>query len=376
MDNDRSVRRLTALVESASTARVLNLLATHRRLGDDPDLLKAPFFANKLLNRGIILKHRVRPHEAAHFGAPRSNATKILIPIDTADLRSGARTVFVGQKDFDRVVRSVFGEDLTPGSADRRILDLIDGLPSFDPFLLREHLRASDVTPAPGYFGISDADAQRMFDFVREEIMALVTLSSGGAGGLHANATRLAEKLLSSAPDGGFEPLKTTLKLSDQEYVDGVFSWRGFLYYKWMLGDLARPMGETMMEITQIQSRGPKDPEAAAYIPDAKSRIQMAMGQAASNVQALIAVYDKAYAGLTRDGRPGAFRDFLLQAPAMFTSLGEQLGCIQHVVSIWRLRFPPGRPRLISSDELRDLLADFEDSLMFQAEEDSRALVI
>jgi hypothetical protein len=303
MDNDRSVRRLTALVESASTARVLNLLATHRRLGDDPDLLKAPFFANKLLNRGIILKHRVRPHEAAHFGAPRSNATKILIPIDTADLRSGARTVFVGQKDFDRVVRSVFGEDLTPGSADRRILDLIDGLPSFDPFLLREHLRASDVTPAPGYFGISDADAQRMFDFVREEIMALVTLSSGG-GGLQANATRLAEKLLSSAPDGGFEPLRTTLKLSDEEYVDGVFSWRGFLYYKWMLGDLARPMGEVMMEITQIQSRGPKDPEAAAYIPDAKSRIQMAMGQAASNVQALIAVYDKAYAGLTRDGRP------------------------------------------------------------------------
>ena len=375
MDNDQGVRRLTTLVESASTARVLNLLATHRKPGDDPELALAPFFANKLLNRSIILKHQVRPHEAALFAAPRSNATKILIPIDTADLRAGARSVLVGQKDFDRLVRSVFGEDLTPGSPDRRILDLIDGLPSFDPFLLREHLRTHEVTPARAYFGISDADAQRMFDFVREEIMALVALSGGGATGLQANANRLAEKLLSSAPDGGFEPLKTTLKLSDKAYVDGVFSWRGFLYYKWTLNDLARPLGETMVEITQITSRGPKDPEAAAYIPEAKSRIQMAMGLAASNVQDLVAIYDKAYAGLTQEGKPGAFRDFLLKAPAMFTSLGEQLGSIQHVVSVWRFRFPPGRPRLISADDLRDLLMDFEESLVVPPQEDTHAWV-
>ena len=376
MDNDRSVRRLTALVESSSTARVLNLLAIHRKPTDDPELAEAPFFGNKLLNRSIVLKHRVRPHEAALFGKPRANATKILIPIDSADLRAGARTVFVGQKDFDLVTRPVFGGDLEKGSNDRRVLELIDGLPSFDPFLMREHLRAHEIMPARGYFGISDADAVRMLDFVREEIMALVALSSGGAGSVQFNATRLAEKLLSSAPDGGFEPLKATLKLSDQEYVDGVFSWRGFLYYKWLLGDLARPMGETMEAIIQIQGRGPKDPEAAAYIPAAKSRIQMAMGQAASKVQDLIATYDTAYAGLTRDGKPGRFRDFLLQAPGMFITLGEQLGAIQHVVSVWRLRFPPGRPKLISADELQDMLMDFEDGLMFQPAEESNALVI
>jgi hypothetical protein len=59
MEIDRSIRRLTALENSASTARVLNLLATHRRFPDDEELAKNPFFKNKLLNRSIILKHRL-----------------------------------------------------------------------------------------------------------------------------------------------------------------------------------------------------------------------------------------------------------------------------------------------------------------------------
>ncbi|HEX5379622.1 MAG TPA: hypothetical protein VFW47_13675 [Phenylobacterium sp.] len=375
MENDRSVRRLTALEQSASTARVLNLLATHRKLGDDPDLAQAPLFKNRLLDRSIILKHRLRGHEYAHFASPRPTATKLLIPIDSTDLKVGARSVFVGQKDFDQVVESVFGDDLKPGSSDRQVLDLIDGLPSLDPFLLREHLRAHGVEPARAYFSISDADVQRMFDFVREEIMALVALSSGDNPATHAHASRLVEKLLSNAPDSGFEPLKATLKLSDQEYMDGVFSWRGFLYYKWVLGDLAEPMGQVMVEIAQIQGRGPKDPEAATYIPEAKNRLQMAVGRTASNVQAMLDVYDKAYSSLTQDSKPMAFRDFLLSAPAMFADLGEQLGAIQHVISFWRYRFPQGRPRLVSPGDLMDILLDFEDSMVFTPEETARARV-
>jgi len=253
MSDDRTVRRLTSLEQSASTARVLNLLATHRRYGNDPDLAQAPFFKNRLLDRSIILKHRLRMHEYSMFTTIRSTVTKLLIPIDGTDLKFGARFVFVGQKDFDAMAESLFGDDLKPGARDRQVLELIDALPSLDPFLLREHLKRHDFEPARAYFGISDADIQRMHDFVRDEIMALVNLSSGESKGGYAYAQRLVEKLLSSSPENGFEPLKETLKLSDQEYLDGVFAWRGFLYYKWMLGDLMGPMSQVAHEITQIQ---------------------------------------------------------------------------------------------------------------------------
>ncbi len=364
MDLDRGLRRLTALEHSASTARVLNLLAVHRKFPDDQDIQLNPFFRNRMLNRSIILKHRLRPHEYGNFPSPRPTMTKVLIPIDGTDLRSGAHSFFIGQAGFDAITEQAFGEDLRTGSRDRQILDLIDTLPSLDPFLLREHLRMHDIEPARGYFSISDADVQRMVEFVRDEILALVVLSTGNERGAAQASARLVDKLLSNTPDSGFEPLKYTLGLSDQKYMDGVFSWRGFLYYKWVYTDLKAVLDECLGEIRQIQGRGPKNSETAAYINAAKVRIQQRLRSSFANVEALLNVYNHAYRQLTVQNNPVSFRDFLLSAPAMFLQIGEQLGAVQHVVSFWRYRMPKGKPRIIGYDELADLFQDFEDGLL------------
>ncbi len=376
MEKDRTVRRLTALEQSASSARVLNLSAIHRKNPADPALIEAPFFSHRLLDRSIILKHRLRPHEYSMFATPKPTATKLLIPIDNEDLRAGAHYAFVGQRDFDKVVQSMFGKDFRPGSRDRIVLDLIDSLPSLDPFLLREQLRRHDIEPARVYFGITDADIQRMFEFVRGEIASLVALSSQEGSSAATGAGRLVEKLLSSRPEDGFEPLKVTLKLSDKEYLDGVFAWRGFLYYKWQLEELRGVVGQVAMEIAAIAPRGPRDPDATQYLPGARQRIHNTVGQALSRVQALLDVYNKAYAGLTEGGKPMGFRDFLLTAPSMFTELGECLGGIQHIISFWRYRFPPGKARMISPAELMDVFLDFEDSLMTSSSAASNAWVV
>jgi hypothetical protein len=383
MKDDRTLRRLTSMAKSASTARVLNLIGLHNRLGDDPAFAQASLFRNRLLDRCIIVKHRLRPHESSLFPKPPKGvkrirtATKLLIPIDGSDLNAGARFVFVGQRDFDRQTQSVFGPALKPGGHDRRVLDLIAELPSLDPFLLREHLKRHGVEPSRVYFGVSDADSERMHEFVRGEVMALVAMISRDPKSLMAYTQRLVDKLLSSAPETGFEPLKQTLKLSDEAYLDGVFAWRGFIYYKWILSDLQDPMGQVCGEIAGLAARGPRDVEAIAYLPDARNRIIGGIGQAFADAQTMIGIYDHAYAALTRDGQPMAFRDFLLQAPEMFTRLGEQLGAIQHIVSFWRYRFPPGAPRTVSPTELMDLFQDFEGTLEFSPEQqDDSALMI
>lgn len=362
--NDRNIRSLVALERSASTARVLNLAATHRKLGHDRTLEAQPFFQNRLLNHSIIVKHRVRPHERERFAQPLATVTKILTPMDASDLKVGARVLMVGQKDFDAAAEELFGEALTPGARDRQVLDLIDELPSLDPFLLREHLKRNGFEPARAYFAITDADIVRMYDFVRAQVMSLVTLSSGSGGGSQA-ASRLVDKLLSNAPDAGFEPLKETLRLDDKDYQDGIFCWRGFLYYKWVLAELTPQLAQVMVDLAQLQPRGPQTSETAAYLPGARRRIEAAVTIGVEDVNRLLEVYDSAYRSLTLDGQPTRFRAFLLEAPDMFMALGEQCGAVQHVVSFWRYRFPPGRRAPASPEELMDIFLDFEDGLSF-----------
>jgi hypothetical protein len=313
----------------------------------------------------LILKHRLRANEYFQFKVPPPIVTKVLIPIDSSDLRFGAHSFFVGQNDYEKLLSETFGDDLKPGSRDRTVLDLITSLPTLDPFLLKEYLKKNDITPAQPYFAISDADVRRMFEFVRDEVMALVMLSAGTGAGSVAYASRMVEKLLSNSPDAGFEPLKETLKLTDQEYTDGMFSWRGFLYYKWVLRDLMKPLGDVLSEIEQTQGRGPRNQEASQYLPGARQNIARSLMKTSDNVQRMLNIYNDAYQALTKMNQPGAFRDFLLNAPSMFYDLGEQLGSMQHIISFWRYRFPAGEKRLITHEELMDLFLDFEDSLTF-----------
>jgi len=366
---DRSIRRLTTLERSASTARVLNLLATHKRDPDDPELVARPFFENRILNRSIILKHRLRPHEQLEFPSAASTVTKVLIPIDQTDLRAGARSFFIGQNNFEDLVDHAFGADLKPGARDRRVLDLLAELPSLDPFLLRERMRANDLNAARGYFAISDADIHKMTEFVRGEIQALVELTARDRQATMAATVRLVDKLLSNAPDSGFAPLKETLGLTDQQYSEGVFGWRGFLYYKWVCRTLGDSNGSLLDQMLGARGRGPMDPEAAVFVSQAKRRIGHRYKLAHQNVHRLLSVYDEAYKELTIRRKPGLFKNFLLSAPTMFSQLGEQLGGIQHIASFWAYRVPKGKPAMIGWDELADIFTDFEDGLSMPMDE-------
>jgi hypothetical protein len=362
---DRTIRRLSELQDSASTARVLNLAGAATRFANDPESLLPPFFNHPLLNRCIVLKHRVRANEAEQFRSPKQNATKVLLPIDPKDLKLGAHYFFVEQRDFDEVTTNAFGNALAHGQHDRQVLDLIDGLPSLDPFLLREHLRRNGIEPARAYFNISDADLERMHNYVESEITPLVAMSLNADAGAKAQAAKLVGKIMSSNAPNDLGPLRAVLGLDEKEFLEGVFAWRGFLYYKWVHESLHRDTATVTAAIELIQPRGQRDPESTAYIGPARVRICRAIHTALESIGQMLAVYDKAYQGLTRNADPTAFRNFLLSAPTMFTNLGEQLGAVQHIISYWSHRFPKGRPAMVTPQELMDFLLDFEDSLSF-----------
>jgi hypothetical protein len=101
---DRTVRFLSAL-GGASTSRVLNLFRIAADNAGNPEYRDNPLFLSPVINRSFLLKHRTRTDDAYLFASPRTVATKILIPFDLTDLRTGGRSFFVDQRGYVDTLR-------------------------------------------------------------------------------------------------------------------------------------------------------------------------------------------------------------------------------------------------------------------------------
>ncbi|HEY5337866.1 MAG TPA: hypothetical protein VIJ85_06665 [Rhizomicrobium sp.] len=357
---DRSVRNLSAL-RGASTSRVLNLVSIASKQGADAEYKAQPLFISPVLNRAILLRHQVRGDETYLFASRRSVATKIIMPFDDRDLKLGGRSFFVDQRGYLEALQQ-FGNYREGYGMERdiEVLRLIDTVPSLDPFLLREHLRINAIDVAPCYFEISPADRSRMYDYVSKNLQQLIKMATGGGPAHHSSTSKLVSALLSSEVDEKLEPLRLTLGLAGDDFREGVFSWRGFLYYKWSMMDFWPRVNEVMRDVRNTKPSNAQSAEIGRYILEAKRRVVEAVKTAGHEVGVTLKTYDVAYSQLIADGNPQAFREFLLSAPGMFLDLGEKVGAISHICSFWNYRFPKGHGGRVDAEELAAILQDFE----------------
>jgi hypothetical protein len=354
-------RDLSLIRASGSTARVLNLSLAFERFGDTDDYKNKPLFKNPRLNRALILKHVVRPHERELFTRPTTTATKVILPFAAEALELGGVSFMVNEIRFERLLRDAVGGYTNEADviADSELLRVMAALPSFDPFLLRERLRVMGIDPARSYFDIAEADIARMRAFVGKEIAQLVNLAfaTGGtdAGGL---SQRLADKLMTDETAKTLDPLRQTLRLSGEEYIEGVFAWKGFLYYKWLMDEIRPGLAEFKPRFAGLrisQASADERRDLAETRRDILTKMELAIGR----VEETLLEYGVAFAALA-EGQPSAFRNFLLKAPSMFIPIGEAVGVIRHINSFWRFRFPDPATPMMEADEAIEVLHDFE----------------
>jgi hypothetical protein len=311
-----------------------------------------------------LLRHRIRSDETYMFPTPRSVATKIIVPFDEQELRLGGRSFFVGQTGYSETLQQVANHrDDQAANRDEEVLRLIDSVPSLDPFLLREHLRINGFDVADTYFEISLGDRKRMYDYVAKNISSLIRRATNNAANSHAFSTqKLVAALLSTEVDEKLEPLRQTLGLDGQDFREGVFSWRGFLYYKWSMTDFLPKIRAVLREVRTIRAGNVRSAELGQYLTEAKQRIADAVQQAGRDVSDTLKTYDAAYGELIESSNPHAFRSFLLDAPSMFLELGEKTGALSHMASFWQYRFPKGHPTHVDAEELTVIFQGFETS--------------
>ncbi len=358
-------RRLALLKSSASTSRVLNLPWIQERYRDEPDLRARPLFVSQRLNECIIIKHPLQPHERKDLQLNQANATKIVLPFASTDLGMGGYAAFLEERGFDNSLRELLG--VAPGTPafvrDCVILKELARLPSLDPYLLRERFKRLGFAISPCYFEVSEADIRELQRAVAADIGLLVHLAYGSDGDdAKPLAAKLAHLLLTDDMSDALIPLRDTLRLSTEQHDAAMFGWKGFLYYKWLVSSMRLSFRPVISEILSARIAG-GDKSEITRLGQIRSRIATRFSKRVQQIETALQSYDDAFSSLVGDGKPGAFRKFLLDAPQMFLDTGSQLAAVNHITSFWRQRYPTAPTAPLELEDAFDLFREFETSL-------------
>ena len=241
------LRRLEKLRNTRNSPRVLNLIALEQDLGGVEDAsfgrqrakfsssTAEPFFLNSGLSKAIFVKHNLRPQEYDLFDEPSAVETKLIVPFDKARLELGGRSFFLGERAAKETLRSMFRIDpdsRDPQTArDMKTLRVLNKVPSFDAFILREALRIVGLNMDPRYFSASYLETKDAAEAIYSDMGSLVRAALGKAASAE-ELERFVEQIWNVENDGKQNLFFEALRIPRGEWHEIVFAWKALLYYR------------------------------------------------------------------------------------------------------------------------------------------------
>ena len=361
-----SFGKLTYLKRGGSTSRVIDLVSIKERFGDTTGWAANPMFQMSRLNKGFVVKHTLRAWERENLGGDRNSATKVIIPISDKDLSLGGHSIFVEDPQFERQLSEHLGVtiDHVNFRSDVNRLRALSELPSFDPYLLHEFFRRAGECVDDCYFTISDDELRRITEYVAGQIDILVRKALGGGGNVAtlAKSRKLAKVLFENEDSPQLAVLRDALRMTAQEYREGVFGWKGTLYYSWRAGNCYAELASFLKDLQGLRISGLSGEDRAEMRNVIASIAQLAMGRW-DRLKGRLDAYHNEFQRFVERGDPAALKSFMTRAPNMFVEMGEDIGRLQHVASYWKFWTKGRRIQSMPAQEAFDILPDFEAAL-------------
>jgi hypothetical protein len=323
-----------------------------------------PFFAHPALNAVIFVRHRLRHDERSLFADGRTVATKVFLPFNRDDLGDGGRFVFIGERGWRKTCLDLFGLDAyaeDPDSGrDLTILEILDELPSLDPFLLRERLRAEGIEPALSYFRLPDADYAAISEGVAREFLRLARPELRHVYRSRRSLGRILRMMWDCRDPAIVGPLTETLEVAADDLDELMFAWKGFIYYKSLLPPLNNDWRRVRAQIASTRISANAGCSTDEPLDVMRSRVLSRMQKELAGALDIVRLYDRAYRnGLLERRQPGEFRTFLGRAPELLPRLGSAVAGIHHANTFWRYRFGDVSAARCDACEFHEILTDF-----------------
>lgn len=335
---------LEAVLTSGSS-RVFNCASAFDRL---PGEGLGALFRTRLLNASVLIKD-TPPNDVQLRDVPgadrrrRRIATKLYLPYDTRDIFRGGKTVYYGTREFETALADLL--DLKQPATreaftlDCYVLDLIDGVPSVSPFLLRDKFRMARLAVNPVYYDVPEEEWIEIDSFVRGQLLRMVRSLYPGEGDKGEHVTKLLDLLWHLQDSEELRSLGRVFRIPDPEVLDTFFAWKGVIFYgyeharrKEAIHNLLRWLEDT---------KGLLDPRQKSDIA-IKTLILHLLGTLSTvvvDVESKLTQYQDAFNQLfltQADYAP--FLQFLEGAQNYFQSIGIGLARLDHLTEIWEKR--------------------------------------
>jgi hypothetical protein len=244
---------------------------------------------------------------------------------------------------------------------DRRLIELIEELPSLDPFLLRDRLETDGIKAPEAYFEISESEFQEIKKYILSKFKPITTRVVDPAS---PKAAEIAEQFIMKLWEGKdlnyLAPITQVFRIDPEQASEIYYSWKGVTYYEFqykrgqrtLLGfaDWLHAKGSTPSHYVKASVRQELEEKVRG--------VTTAFARHLKNSSEILRIYNQAYEDLfVRGGDARPFIEFLKDSSTLFWDIAASISAMNHGVAVWRQHTAKSSDGKLAADDLTKLLS-------------------
>ncbi len=353
---------------NGGTGVSLNLPGIRRKVLDEERM-----FLTEGLNNAFIFKFprfgetKEEPQDLDSIQSkkqPRPIETGLFVPYDVKDPVRGGYAIYLRQANYANLLRDLMGVDVENTkqfATDVDILNMIDELPSLDPFLLKESFSLAGIKVSPRYFEITPKEEREIRDLIQDKILPIVGTALGVRSRLDLinKSKGFLEAIWDpSLPEASLFVSAFGISTGDAASVFG--AWKGVTYYQYAfqryrerLAMVFSWMGSEMSVPVDLQQNRAYAEQQRMY----KHSVIKRMKDMVRELGQIFREYESCYSEFLDRANPKPFREFLLSASKIYWLLGYCTTAIAHICTCFRSTVLARQSRRLSFDQTNQLLS-------------------
>lgn len=351
----------------AGSSRVFNVCSRtallNRSLSESTDAGEARFlFLTRELNNVILVKEARPSRKNSLYNYDKSIGTKLYFPYNTSRIYDGGKSAFIDDPQIRRILKHHAGlnsdEHNEDSERDLNLINLLEELPSLDPFLVKDKLEIGGISADEIYFEISESEWKAIQAHVAEKLKPIVAFAFPGAKDQEkGRAQQLLKKLWNTKDIEALMPIMDAFNLPREEARKIFSAWKGIMYYDYEY-NRSLPKWRENIEWMQHNAKPTDtvDSQRRIMLHELLTTVRSHYKESWQELQDVFDAYEDAYEKLfilREESTP--FIEFMRNAVKTYWMLGSRISAINHCSIVWDILTSDSFKRRIKYDQLYNL---------------------